>query len=145
MHFLVQRVTADRWPTQSKGNMSYLRNNVCFFLGPLYIVSNLHLRNVQAGPLFSCSLSPACLSVLMCERSTSAVFGRTVFCGAMDSYSLQPCWIALGSNGSTLLPGDIVAIFLLPAPSGTEAVSGRDAWATWCRLPVWFTVPLRLK
>lgn len=31
------------------------------------------------------------------------------------------------------------------APSGTEAVSARDAWATWCRLPVWFTVTLCLK
>lgn len=31
---------------------------------------------------------------------------------SLDSYSLQPCSIALARNGSTLLPGDIVGIFV---------------------------------
>lgn len=56
---------------------------------------------------YSVSLSPSCLKVQL-----QTEWGRTVFYGAMDSYLPQPCWIALGWNGFTLLPGDIVGIFV---------------------------------
>lgn len=96
--------------------MCYLCNANCWdilYFWPI-VYLNLQIRDVP----FLCSLSPTCLNVqpqtavLMCESATSGVFGGTVFCGAMDSYLLEPCWIALGWNGSTLLPGDIVGIFV---------------------------------
>lgn len=68
------------------------------YLFPLLFVSNLSKLSVAA--------------VLMCDSATFAVVWGTVFCGVMDSYWLQPCRIALGWNGSTLLPGDIVGIFV---------------------------------
>lgn len=93
----------------------FLRHGVCLdilFFWPiciLYIIFSFSVLCLQ----LECSGTDCCTNVWKCNLT--AVFGKTVFYGAIDSYLLQPCWIALGWNGSTLLPGDIVGIFVFCA------------------------------
>lgn len=111
----VHRVTADRWLTQFKGKY-VLFTQWCLLGHSLFWPIVYCFKSSYE----ICSFSVLCLqlvwmfsyrAVLMCESATS-VFRRTLFCGAIYSHLLQPCWIALDWNGSTLLPGDIVGIFV---------------------------------
>lgn len=65
-------------------------------------------------------------------------------CGATQAHPAPPrCSLAesLRVEMAPLCCQVTLLAFLLPGPSGAEAVSARDTWAAWCRLPVWFTVP----